>query len=437
MADTPHRPLLNPVLRFTKDPRPESVSGGGKGRTNIKTDRLPHQRSILSTQFASMAKQLTKQPQFGGRSVIYAAMFDDSLATTWTPSDLFQGDYGAKLITPYKTGYLVEIETKLLENYSRFIARTDRTKEMVDISRVSSVSFFSEEDALGHRSLDELWRAGPDMGEGRGFTIWLMPLRTQDAVESLIQQFSALEDGTIASPPRVLAAFNARIGSDVPSVMRRSLLVAGSDSGRLSLAKREYRQRHRSRTTVLVPDQPALLRLLASGAVFRIDPLPTICPTAPGEGREPDRPLPGVMAGFPIVGVVDGGLSANSYISAEAWRAPALVPDSVADSRHGNQVSSLIVQGHEWNNNLTLPQIHCQIGTVQAVPRADANVATDLQEFVAYLDAVMEAHPDTKVWNFSLNTREPCQLDFVSALGHDKRSAVLRRNQVVQHFKRT
>ncbi len=84
MAETPHRPLLNPVLRFTKDPKPESVSGGGKGAGGIKTDRLPDQRKALSRQFSGMAEQAAEQPRFDGRAVLYAAMFDDSLAPTWT-----------------------------------------------------------------------------------------------------------------------------------------------------------------------------------------------------------------------------------------------------------------------------------------------------------------------------------------------------------------
>ena len=50
MADTPRRPLLNPVLRFTKDPKPEGVSGGGKNAASIMTDRLPTQRRALSRQ---------------------------------------------------------------------------------------------------------------------------------------------------------------------------------------------------------------------------------------------------------------------------------------------------------------------------------------------------------------------------------------------------
>ena len=35
MAENPRRPLLNPVLRFTKDPKPEGVSGGGKNAGSL------------------------------------------------------------------------------------------------------------------------------------------------------------------------------------------------------------------------------------------------------------------------------------------------------------------------------------------------------------------------------------------------------------------
>lgn len=430
MAETPHRPLLNPVLRFTKDPKPESVSGGGKGAGGIKTDRLPDQRKALSRQFSGMAEQAAEQPRFDGRAVLYAAMFDDSLAPTWTPSDLFQGERGARLIAPYKSGYLIEVETDRLATYARFVQRTDRTKELVDISRVQSVSFFGEENAAGYRSLDDLWAAAPEAQDGRAFVIWLMPLRDQDAAEHLIQQFSALRDGIIGSPPPLLASVSARIGTEVPAAMRRSFRAVAVDGDRISLAMREYRQRHRSRTTVIVPTRTALQQLVASGAVFRIDPLPTISTTAPGEGREPDRPLPADMTGLPIVGVVDGGLTASSYLPAEAWRAPPLLRNGDADNRHGNQVTSLIVQGHDWNNNLALPPLYCQVGTVQAVPRPEAAISTDIQEFVAYLDAVMGANPDTRVWNLSLNARESCQLDSVSPLGHDL-SVLARKHNVL------
>ena len=101
MADNPRRPLLNPVLRFTKDPKPEGVTGGGKCARGIKVDRLAGQRRTLAAQFSGLSELVSETPRFNGHAIIYAAMFDDSLAPTWTPSDLFQRDRGARLVTPF------------------------------------------------------------------------------------------------------------------------------------------------------------------------------------------------------------------------------------------------------------------------------------------------------------------------------------------------
>jgi hypothetical protein len=430
MADTPRRPVLNPVLRFTKDPKPEGITGGGKNAGGIKTERLNAQRRALAKQFVSLAENASRRPSFDGRVVLYAAMFDDSFAPTWTPSDLFQAARDARLVTPYRSGYLVEMAADQLPAYARLVQRTSIAKDQVDISRVESVRFFEDDDVAGPYSIDALWQAAPETNEGRAFLVWLMPLRGPDAAEQLIQAFSTLRDGTILPPPVLLGTIAAGLDANVPAVMRRSLRAAAATGDRLNLAVREYRRKLRSRTTVVVPSQRALQRLVTSGTVFRIEPVQSITSTSPGAGREPDRPLPDDMASLPIVGVVDGGLTAASYQHAEAWRAPPLIAGRAADTVHGNRVTSLIVQGHDWNNNLTLPPIYCQVGTVQAVARKGVRVFVDPQDFVAYLDGVIAANPDTRVWNFSLNQPESCQLDTVSPLGHDI-AMLARKHQVL------
>ena len=246
-----------------------------------------------------------------------------------------------------------------------------------------------------------------------------MPLYGRNAAEELIETFSALRDGTIRSPPPLLESLAVGLDAKVPAVMRQSLRAVGTTGDQLNLALREYRRKHRSRMTVIVRSRPALQQLIASGTVFRIEPVQPISSTSPGKGREPQRPLPNNAASFPIVGVVDGGLTASSYQPLEAWRAPPLVGDGIADTVHGNLVTSLVVQGHDWNNNLTLPSLYCQIGTVQAVPRKSANIFVDPQDFITYLDGVIAANPGTKVWNFSLNQPQTCPLNSVSPLGHD------------------
>ncbi|EXL07915.1 S8 family serine peptidase [Aquamicrobium defluvii] len=420
MVDNPGRPLLNPVLRFTKDPRPEGITGGGKNAYGIKQDRIAVQRRVLSKQFATLSEAAYQTPRFNGHAIVYASMFEDSLAPTWTPSDLFQPDRGARLIGPYRTGYLVEFDSDELAEYARLVRNTEATRDQVDISRVESVRFFADADAAGLRSLDELWDEAPETDGGRAFVMWLMPLADRDAAEHLLQVFSGLRDGVIEAPPPLLDSIAGARDATTPAVMRRSLRAASASGDRLNLVMREYRQRRRSRSTVIVPSRRALSQLVASGAVFRIEPVQPIHTTSPGEGREPERPLPRDMSSLPIVGVVDGGLTAASYKHAEAWRAsPPLVRDGTADTKHGNRVTSLVVQGHDWNNKLTLPELYCQIGTVQAVAKKGARQFVDPQDFVVYLDSVMAANPGTKVWNFSLNQQNSCEPDYVSALGHD------------------
>ena len=99
---------------------------------------------------------------------------------------------------------------------------------------------------------------------------------------------------------------------------------------------------------VTLRDKDRLASILST-AVFRLDPLPVITSTSSRPSTEPQRPLPSSHASMPVVGVVDGGLTASSYSVAEAWKAQRLVPSCVADAAYGNMVSSLIVQGHDWN----------------------------------------------------------------------------------------
>lgn len=430
MADAPRRPLLNPVLRFTQDPKPKPVTGGGKSADSIIRDRLDEQRKVLTESFRIMAETVADQPSFSGQVVLYAAMFDDSFAPSYTPDDLFHPICGARLITPHRSGYLVQMQANQLVHLASKIERTQRVKELVDISRVQTAGFFSEENARGGRAIDTLWEEAPQTETGRAFITWLTPLRDRDAAEHLLQKVASLREEAISSPPPLLEEVRAAFDSSVPAVMRRSLQAAASEGDRIALAMRDYRQRGHARATLIIPSKAALSQLLASGTVFRIDPVSPITSTAPGDGTEPNRPLPVDMSGLPIVGVVDGGLTANSYKPAEAWCAPPFVTDGHADTKHGNQVTSLIVQGHDWNNNLTLPPLYCQVGTVQAVRKQGASpVIFDPQNFIAYLDGLMGAATNTRVWNFSLNQKQDCPLDYVNPLSHD--IAVLARKHEI------
>ncbi|MCB8878463.1 S8 family peptidase [Acidisoma silvae] len=428
--EQPRRPILNPVLRFTKDPRPEGITGRSKNRTGIRFERLDHQRRLLGDAFANLSRRREALPSAAGRTMIYASMFSDSRATTWTPTDIFHADRGASIIAPYRSGYLIEIETKRLAFYSSLMMAADGDRDMVDISRVEDLRAYDVNDVGRGYGVDQLWDMAPETPEGRAFTLWFMPYRNNDSVEVVLQEIARLRNeqvlGSLPQAPLLqLLALPAAPGDEANQ--RQRLVTSLTD--RIAFALRDYRARHRAKVGVTVSDKDHLVFILGSAAVFRLDPLPVITSTSPGQGTEPQRPLPSSLAAMPIVGVVDGGLTAASYGVAEAWKAQPLVPAGVADATHGNMVSSLIVQGHDWNNNLKLPQLYCRVGTVQAVPRANAGYLLDADSLVPYLDVVMGGHPETKVWNLSLNQRMDCDLSSVSALGHD--FAVLARKHNV------
>lgn len=413
------RPLLNPVLKFTKDPRPAGITARGKNADGIKQERLAEQRQFLSKRFKTLAKEASKKPRFGGQAIFYASMFDDSLATTWTPTDLFHHTRGARLIAPYGGGYLVEIDTSKLDWFSALVVSADAARDKVDISRIKTIRFYEPEDAISATSLDDLWEQAPETDGGKVFLIWLMPFKNNAAAEHLLQEISSLRERVLTPLPPLLSTLQIGDSGGIPVSMRRGLRTAATAGDRLNLAMRDYRTTRRAKATVVVRSRKALDQLVGSGAVFRMEAVSPIAATSPGEGKEPDRPLPSDMTAHPIVGVVDGGLTAASYQAAEAWRVPPFVRDRAADSKHGNQVSSLVVQGHDWNNNLTLPQLYCQIGTVQAVPKQGSTASLDPQDFIKYLDIVMASHPETKVWNMSFNQRVDCDMDAVSDLGHE------------------
>lgn len=163
----------------------------------------------------------------------------------------------------------------------------------------------------------------------------------------------------------------------------------------------------------------ALTRLITSGAVFRIEPVRALkaadIPSAP----DPERPVPDEQW-QPIVGVVDGGMFAQSYAPMVAWRAPSLVSDIAADRKHGNRVGSLVVHGSAWNTHLALPTLVCRIGVAQAIAKDEIGSVTR-PAFRSYLHSVIARHHgETKVWNLSFNEPVDGQDHLeMSELGHE------------------
>lgn len=411
--DRRDRPLLNPVLTLRKEPAPEQPSTGGQGERGIVMERLDAQRAALAEEIERIAA-LPGLVSHAGKVHLVARMFEDSFAPSWTPKGLFDARFGCRLVAPARGGYLAEASANRLADFAGFIRTAAAIEPKVAISRVQSIQLFDTAQLLRGRSLDELWDAAAETEGGNAFALWLAPFRDNDARSSLLDTLGRLERDSVVLPsfPTIL------LSPGLPGV-REAVPVIRREQSSLARAMRRYRNTGAARSFVVVPSRAALARIAASGASFRIDPVRRIEVTAPGIGAEPEPPIPNPAA-QPIVAVVDGGLTARSYLPLEVWRAPPLVPDGQADSRHGNRVTSLVVHGHAWNNNLPLPALDCRVATIQAVPRSGANATPNPEQLVEYLRAVARAFPDARVWNLSFNEIAPeDDPELVSYLGHE------------------
>ena len=404
MPETPEPPLLNPVLTLQMDPRPEPRPGRGKDASKIVASRLRQQQEVLAGACQHIVRQRAHYPTFAGKVHLIASMFDDSFAPGHTPRDLFNEDVGCRFVAPFTRGYLIEATIDRLPLLVRKIGEPNDTASRVDISRVEKLGAFDQNTVLRGRKVEQLWDKAPELDDGRLFSVWFTPFRDGQARRALLETIDRLSSEDLFLPVYPVLRLSRPQDSDTLSEQLVPVETAGQTS--IARALRAYRNTGFARATVIFQRQDALAQFVTSGASYRIDPVKPLGFAAPGEGLEPGPPAPDVT-GQPIVAVVDGGLTSSKYKPAEAWAAPPFVADGVANSKHGNQVSSLVVHGHQWNNNRPLPVLNCRLGTVQAVPRANANHAIDFEQLAHYLGQVAGAHPDTPTWNISANAREP------------------------------
>jgi hypothetical protein len=416
------RPLLNPVLHFLPEPRPFPPSTGGKSKKHIKADRLLIQRKKLTKNVMDIRKTHSVMDTHAGRLFLWAEMFDDSLSPSLTPDGIFDDrKSGSFLVSSLENGYLVECNFHRLDDLQRELSITGTVPQQVDVSRIKSIRKFETKESISDEALEETWRLAHEKIQGnqrkRSFSIWLLPYVSLEAKgsvkEAFITTLKHIQSWSIgSSPPEDVGI--ARNNQWFSSQHKKS------SKHRLNEVLRDYMNGKNPRIPISLIEKSQLRSLVASGTVYRIDPVFAIATTAPGIGPEPGPPAPNV-SNAPVVAVVDGGFSSHKYAEAEAWRPQRVfVPDYQADRKHGNQVVSLIVDAKGWNNRLVLPGYNCRFAPVQVVPKESEshNFDYDEQDLIDYLEQVIKDHRETPVWNFSFNQAVECQNDRISFLGH-------------------
>ena len=381
----PINSLINPLLTLISVPRRESITGGGKNAVNIKRGRLQEQRRLLAAMMSDVSANAATKSILG-HAAIAIEMWSDSYSPSYAPKDLFGAQVNARLIAPFKNGYLAEIKIEQIPAIINLIKTTDRVPCLVDISRVKKIEILTDTHVLNGIHANVLMEratkitvAGMEFAE---YLIWLVPFSRH-----------ALRIGTLSSLATTIGikgiiATPTDEAEVTDELDERSLIALPSHGGHL-LATNPAGRLLAPIYSIALETTDQLLALAASGKVIRIDPVTTIAPA--------DASIEGItienmhdLTHSPIVGVIDGGRTARSYDYAEAWRGTNLVDTSVAHTSHGNGVSSLVVHGHELNRNLNLPKLFCRIGTAQvlASPRFP-HKSPHPQAVIKYLDEVL------------------------------------------------
>jgi len=405
MENINRKPVVNPVLSFSRDYTPKTVQGGGKNEKGIVSSRLSKQRKSLSETFSGYAKSNLKTR--AGKSHFLVKMFSDSVASTWTPTDLFSSKDGAKIIAPGHEGYLVEMASDCIDKMAEEIQNTTSSKKRVDISRVEKVKAFEGLDSLRGRDFSDIWK-NSNQNEKHQFVFWLLPFDDLDARESVVNELSSFyESGALelGNPKYDVFQSSERSKRDVFD----EILNAYRETGKVSFSAK-------------ISDSDDLMKIVASGMAYRVEPVSSLGTNSapPGHGPEPVPPVDkdGVL---PAIVVVDGGLSAQSYKNLEVLSITPLINNADADLVHGNQVASIICNGHAWNNGLYLPKLDCRIIPAQAIAKSGVIDQPTPTQFLEYLKGVADLTKDyAKVWNLSFNERSELGVNSsVSYLGHE------------------
>ncbi len=138
--------------------------------------------------------------------------------------------------------------------------------------------------------------------------------------------------------------------------------------------------------------------------------------------HELDIKIPKKDTNYPIIGVLDSGISKNKYL--QPWlleRKHSSYPEELTNTFHGTCVSSLIVYGDELENKNWTGNSGAML--------FDATVFPDNKKETIYEDELIENireaisnNKDIKIWNLSLGTASESNInefsDFGKALDH-------------------
>ncbi|WP_411835658.1 S8 family serine peptidase [Pseudomonas chlororaphis subsp. aurantiaca] len=398
----PAKPTINPILTFLKKPTPKGVTGGGKNAKGIKKESLQEKRDRLSSQVQSIDSRDLNNVTFSGITHLIAKMDDDALSPTWTPTDLFDSRVGCRLISPGYKGFIIEISREKLKDLRKHIANSKNVKDQVDISRTSKIDIFDDLETFRGFSPEELWS---EISKAGSANIWLKPFKNASARKALALKIKKMleEEKYILGHPEYDSPHSADIMNyNAVDDLIETYMDKGSAAFSLQFSSKQ-----------------AFQKLVASGAVYRIEPAPQVTVSHnPGIGSEPSPKK--IPPDSPTVVIIDGGVNAQSYLHLEKISLIPLVSNNHANLIHGNKVASLVCHAHAWNNQRPLPELDCTYISAQVICKDSVPKTPNHHQLLRYLeDVAQKTAGHSKVWNLSFNTvASLTSKEEISLLGH-------------------
>lgn len=404
MAD--NRPVFNnPALRLTKSPSEQKVrASGGRKLEKQRAERFDACRRRAYERVSQLLDQFSTLPRFSDRTLVWMQFYHDSAAPSHTPNELC-GVPGCQITAPWRGGYVIELTEQGLRNLRGRIDNPTKQAQ-IDISNILNIEpFTSALQREYERHSDLASQAYRDEKNRIWIRFTVAPYASTDSQSAVCSYLEdTLRDVWMLPPTEETS--DQPTARDLVPAQGRTLALYGAG-------------RSQPKTLILGLSRPEhISELLLSGSIGRWEPITTPRSVSPGAGREPEE-LPYDLDRAPIIGVIDGGYHANSYLNAVAWESDKLVTDDEADRRHGNMLAAMIVDATRWSNSLPIPDLPCRLGIVQAVQRDDILVTpVTAEELILHLDKVMADQPETRVWNLSANTPFAAHEFEVSEMAH-------------------
>lgn len=164
---------------------------------------------------------------------------------------------------------------------------------------------------------------------------------------------------------------------------------------------------------------PKIINLLSTCPIVRTIHVPARITTSVGADSPPPSstamaiPSPTANAGYPVVGVIDGGICESLSDWVEQGDRFLMSPD--IDRRHGTEIAGLLVMGQQLNGPQVCPEPDgCSIIDIGLIPREKGgmfgvyyhNSATFFRKVEGAVVSAKKAH-NARVFNFSLNLSVP------------------------------